>query len=975
MAPDGVAPRGVEFVGRDAELQTIAATLAALRGGRAGFLQVVGEPGIGKTRLLTAVREMALAEGVQTLSGRAAEFEQMPFQVLLDALQEFGDTARLDDLVAPSAADVLRAAIPYLYRLGGGPSESEHDIDRFRLFQSLRELLLAMAERPLVLLLDDVHWADPGSIDFLDFLGRRPMPQPLLVVVAHRDRQAPPPLRYSLARNVDQGTVTRIELGPLTKAESARLIGGRAGSRRVADLYEESAGNPLYLLALERLQRGANGPVGVEAHGDRSSRLESLILGETTGLSADELAVASTAAVLGDPFSAEMLAAVVDGLAPADVERAVDGLTRRDLVRPSSYGAVFAFRHPLVRRAIYDRTAPAWRVGVHRRALDLLTAQGASASERAGHIARCVTTWSPEHVAVLCQAGHESMSTSPLTAAHWFQVALRLLPRTAELAAKRFEIGFLLARALGLGGRFAASRDLLHELLHATSARDAVNRGAAVVLCAHAEQRLGRYPEAIALLRAEVARDEQDTEARIGLCLELGLTALLANDYPAAREDISWAHAAARASGDVLGEATALAFSAFGEIWAGHTDVARTAADAASVLVDGLPDSALVGEREALCMLGWAEMLLERFDDAERHLARGRAIVRRSGQSHSLPHVLLGQCLVLMFTGRIYAALEASQEAEDAALLVGSEHLLGTVLAIRSPIQVWVSSRGEAGAALANVRRATTLFTGSAVNSWWARTALMLRGHAELTNGDPRACVDLVMRAGGTDLTLLGAPLLAQYTEILVGALVKLGDLDEASRRAEQAVAFATRLGLPGQRAHAVRARAVVQAIRGDHAGALAGFDAADALFAAAGKPVEQARTAVYSARSLAALDRLDEGVAALDRSIAQASAGGVIWVYEDLVRVRELLTGTGPAPQRRAAAASLLAALTGREREVAVLAADGRSNRQIASRLRLSERTVEAHLANVYRKLGVASRVTLAGLLARESSGEPRIA
>jgi DNA-binding CsgD family transcriptional regulator len=952
-------------VGRHAELSVIGAAIDRVSAGRGGFLQILGEPGIGKTCLLAAARDKATAAGLRILSGRAAEFEQqIPFQILREALLGYGDLKRLEHVVPQAASEVLRSAVPDLRRLGGSTSGADQDIDRFGLFQALRQLLVAMADQPLVILLDDVHWADPGSIDFIDFLSRRPIAEPLLVVVAHRDRQAPAQLRYALARNVDHGAVTRIELGSLSRSESAQLIGDRPGSRRLAELYETSQGNPLYLLTLLRSEAHPRG----RGEGDSSDRLESLILGETMSLSPDELAVASTAAVLGDPFSAEILAAVVEGLDPPRAERALGALIDRDLIRPGSYGASLVFRHPLVRRAVYNRAAPAWRVGVHRRALTLLRAHGATAAELGHHIEYGISAGSPELISVLCQAGQESMSTSPLTAAHWYQVALRLLPARPEFENRRIEIRFLLARALGLGGRFADSRDLLHEILHADSTGDAVNRSAAVVLCAHAEQRLGRYPEAMALLRAEVARlGIRTSPERVGLCLELGLTALLANDYPAARGDISWARAAAHESGDLLDEATALAFGAFGEICVGHTAVAREAADAASALVDGLPDSVLAGEREALCMLGWAEMLLERFADAERHLARGRAIIRRTGQSHGLPHVLLGQSLVYLFTGRMGEALEYAEQAEDAAHLVGSDHLLGIVLAIKAPVQVWVSPLGEGGAALADARRATALFTGSAVNSWWARNALMLRGHAELTNGDPHACVDLVMRGGGPDLMLLGAPLLAQYAEILVGALVKLDDVARAARFAALAASFAERLDLPGQRAHAARAQGLIRAIRGEHEAALADFTRADAGFAQAGKAVEQARTAVFSARTLAHLGRLDEAVAALVRSAAQATAGGALWVRDELERVRELLTnGDRPKPPD-APPPSVLTALTQREREVAVLAGAGRSNRQIATRLRLSERTVETHMANVYRKVGVASRVALAGLLARE--------
>jgi DNA-binding CsgD family transcriptional regulator len=979
---------GAHTVGRAAELRTITGLFDRLTDRVGSFLQIVGEPGIGKTHLLAAVREIAVQRDVEVLSGRAGEFEQrMPFQVLIEALHDRVAHEGLDRLVTPEFADMLTPLIaePWGPAKAGPEPGRDVDFDRFQLFQALRQLLVALAGKPLVVMFDDVHWADPGSIDFISFLSRHPIAVPLLVVVSHRDRQAPAQLRYALARTSDHGSVTRIEVGPLSRTEAGALINRRAGSRTLEVLYQESQGNPLYLLTLGRrvaeASRGDGGPAW--RAGDMSSRLESLILGEIAALSKQDTIVAAAAAVIGDPFSADLLAGVAE-LEEGAVSASLRRLVGRDLIRSGANGPALAFRHPLVRSVVYNRTDPLWRTGAHRRALDRLTALGSAATARARHIEHGVTEWSPEHAAVLEQAGQESMSTSPLSAAHWFRIELGLMPEAVDFAARRFEISYLLARALCLGGRFTESRDLLHKILHDAPAHAAIDRSAAVVLCAHADQRLGRYAEALALLRQEIDRlgDQGISAQRVSLCLELGLTAVLASDYAATRPEITWALEAARATGDVLGEATALAFSAFGEICTGRAELARQSASEAARLVDGLPDTALVDEREALSMLGWAEILLERFAAAERHLARSRANIRRTGQSHGLPHVQLGQCLVSMFTGRMAEALERAEDAEDAAHLVGSEHLLGIVLAIKAPILVWVSPRGEGGAALAAARRATALFAGEAGDSWWGRTALLLRGHAELTNGDPRACVNLLLKGGGEDLRQLGAPLLAEYAEIMVGALIKLGEVRRAYGYARDAVQFADRLGLAGQRAHAARALGLVLAVDGDQVSARQEFGRADLWFDQAGKTVEQARTAVFAARTLASLGRVDEALAMLDRGHEQAVACGALWVRDELARVREQLAvgvadeadiaGVGPAggagdgPQPEAARLLLL---TGREREVALFVQRGSTNRQIATALRLSERTVESHLANVYRKLGMSTRAALAAMLGAQSA------
>jgi len=232
-------------------------------------------------------------------------------------------------------------------------------------------------------------------------------------------------------------------------------------------LYQESEGNPLYLLTLDRrVAEASRADSGREWRGgDISSRLESLILGEIAALSPQEMTVASAAAVIGDPFSVGLLAEVAE-LTESEVSASLHKLVDLDLIRSGSNGPVLAFRHPLVRSVVYSRTAPVWRMGAHRRSLSRLSRLGAPAAARARHIEHGVTEWTAEHAGVLDQAGHESMSTSPLSAAHWFSVELRLMPETANFAARRFETSYLLARALCLGGRFSESRALLHKILH-----------------------------------------------------------------------------------------------------------------------------------------------------------------------------------------------------------------------------------------------------------------------------------------------------------------------------------------------------------------------------------------------------------------------------------------------------------------------------------------------------------------------------
>lgn len=895
---------------------------------------------------------------MRVLSGRATEFEQqIPFQILLETLQDqLGDAA--GDRGAP-AIDLLRHALP-----GSGPvPETDHaDIDRFRLFQALRRFLSELAVEPLVVLLDDVHWADPGSIDFLAFLSRHEFGVPLLVTIAYRDRQAPSRLREAMTRGADLGVVRRLALTGISRAAAAALVGADTGDRAFDRMYRESGGNPLYLLTLRRRPELSSGdprrrPVAV------SGRLESLVLGEVAALPEPVAQVATAAAVLGDPFDIDRLIEVM-GRPDDTVQRALAALLRNDLLRAASGGRL-AFRHPVVRNAIYERADPIWRVAMHRSVLDTLTRRGAPATERARHIEQCVTAWDPDQAAVLRAAGDEAMGTSPLTAAHWYRVALHMVPTTAEFRQARFDLGYLLARSLGLGGRLAESRDLLVEVLRTTRDRPAAGRPAAVTCCAHMEQRLGRYPEAITLLRQEIDRAGEDATAdRVELSVELGITALFAGDYPAGRAAVEWALATADAAGDELTVASACATRAFGEICTGRADVARAAADRAAALIDGLPDRALVDEHEALCMLGWAELLLERYTDADRHLRRGQAITDRTGYNHGLPHILTGQCLVSLLTGRLSEALERADQAADAAHLIGSDHLLGFALAVKSPALVWTARHGDGAATLACATTAHRLFAGSGPSGLWARTALMTLGAAELTNGRPAECIDLLRRAGGADLLHLGAGLVGMYSETLVTALLAAGDTAGAARRAHRVLRLTDRLGLTGQRAHAARAHGMVLAAAGDATGAAHRF--ADALrgFAEAGRPVEEARSGGALARALVSAGKEAEAVKALDTAIALAADCGARWVHQSLAaRRKRLVSDDGARPQHPTTPDEhpIGLDLTTREAEVVALVRRGRSNKQIAGELQLSVRTVETHLAHVYRKAGVTSRTELA--------------
>ena len=237
------------LVGRVAELGALDTALAGLERREAAVLELAGEPGIGKTRLVAELGRRAEARGWLVLAGSASELErELPFGLFVDALDEYVQS------LEPRRLRALEDSLPALaHVLPSLRAEAAPQLERYRMHRAVRLLLEALAEpKPLVLLLDDVHWADSGSTELLGALLRRPPAAPVLIALAARPRQLPERLSSALQR---AGTLSRIELGPLSQDEARELVGDAAA----AATYEESGGNPFYLEQLARAPSPADG--------------------------------------------------------------------------------------------------------------------------------------------------------------------------------------------------------------------------------------------------------------------------------------------------------------------------------------------------------------------------------------------------------------------------------------------------------------------------------------------------------------------------------------------------------------------------------------------------------------------------------------------------------------------------------------------------------------------------------------------
>jgi DNA-binding CsgD family transcriptional regulator len=933
------------LVSRTAELERLDAVLDRILGedGGSAVVDLAGAAGIGKSRLMAEFCRRARARGMTVLRGRATEYEQhIPYQPFSDAL-------------------------------GGLDTEprTEPKDDRFGLYRSVAKLLAGIAGtgpgRGLVVALDDLHWADPASLELLDHLVRHPPNAPVVMVVARRDRQTTTSLAAALTRGIDLGTVLRLDLGPLTERACVEVLApGLAPGLppgRAAELYAASDGNPLYFLALLQAGRQARG----HDSSPHSAGLGSLLLDELTPLTATQRRTAEVVAVLGDHGTAALLAAVT-GRDEAGVHADLEALTGRDLLRPAP-GGRWTLRHPVLRALVYEGTDPVLRIRMHGLAAAALADAGAPATERAHHVERSLTGWDPQDVAVLAEAAGRSAATAPASSAHWLGVALGHLPDQPQHAVLRRDLMLRRARVLGVCGGLRESRDLLHEVIAMSppgEAGAAGVRASAVTLCAAMERYLGRYTEAVALLRRELSRTPGPPPAEaLELGLELGSSAPLATAYPQVRAEVARTLGLARSLGDEVAEAGALAIAALGETYEGEMPAAREATDRAARLIDALTDHDLADLCEPLARLGWAEAFLERYADAERHADRGLAVARRGGRLYVLPHLLLCKAQVHLQTLRVGSAVELTEEAEAIARGIGSDELLAFVLANKAHALIYALPPGDR-TALAVAEEAVAA-AGTSTN-WWASIASCVLGQTAIHAGDPQRARTAVLHAGGDDLNNLHPSMRPLILEILVTAAVGTGDPDSATAWAERARKEAEQLDLPAQRASALRSTAQCLLADGDTAAAAALFEEAAAFAARGGTLLWEAFGLLLGAPVTAAAGHPDRAHAMWARARRLAVAGGARQLTGLADAIRPAVSGT-PAAGDGPAALSL--SLSPREREIAALVAEGLTSSAIAARLYLSPRTVETHLGRIYRKAGVTSRSALAVLVARTPASD----
>ena len=524
-----------EFVGRRAELERLRASWAGVQMHRdRRIVLVAGEPGVGKTRLAHQFGAVALADDAIVLLGRCSEEPLAPFEPFAEALARAG------------LADALR------------PRDTDDTGARLRLFDAVDSALTDLAARaPLLLVIDDFHSADRGTLLLTSFLLRSSRPGPLLVLGTYRDTEVGrlTPLASALAELRRSGALDRVELRGLTLDDVAALTAGALGNAEIApSVHARTGGNAFFVEEVLR-ELAESGPESVpesvrHAVGVRLSRM---------GGDANELIAA--AAILGLEHDARALQATT-GLEPDAAEHALDELLGARLLKPTADPRRFEFTHALVREAVLDECNVLRRARLHQRAAAALTALGEDrhVEEIAMHLFEAASTADARRAAeMLARAGHRALDRLAYEdAAERFERALEAL----ELAGADDESGpVLLARgdALLRAGEpddaraaFSAARELAlrrgdHVLL-AQAALGFAGLGIAIVDL-----------DALAIERLEEAVERvEDRALRARVQARLAVELYYAPDRSRSEGLSADAVATARASGDASALAAAL---------------------------------------------------------------------------------------------------------------------------------------------------------------------------------------------------------------------------------------------------------------------------------------------------------------------------------------------------------------------------------------------------------------------------------
>jgi DNA-binding CsgD family transcriptional regulator len=914
-------------IGREGELGAIQAFVAEVDRGPSALV-LSGEPGIGKTVLW----EAAVAEA-QTRAGRVLTCRGVEAEASLSF-------AGLSELIAPVLEEVSAAIAPPRRRalevalLLAEPGDVAPDAHVIGL--AVLDVLRALTgQGPVVVALDDAQWLDPASAGVLQIALRRLRDEPIGLLATLRVARETATPRFQLDHSFPDERLHRLSLGPLSAGALHRLLVDRLALEltrpELARVSEASAGNPFFALELGReLVRTATRPAPGQALRVPES-LRELLGGRLSRLPGETLDVLLQVAALARP-TVELVAA-----AHGDGERVLRGLeaaVREGVVELD--GSRVRFTHPLLTSICYEE-APLWkRRAVHR----ALAAAVADVEERARHLALAAD--GPDAVAASyldAAADQAAARGATAAAAELCELAAELTPDDPPLARRRRLRAANFHRLAGEGEQATA---LLDQLL--TEVPPGVERADVLFALAHTFR--DDPPTTNHLLDEALAQAAGD-EARAARILGFrSLLRLLAADVPAALVDARAALEKAERVGDPALLAFVISRVGHAETWAGEITPGLLERGAEIEERLGLELEFLDSPRAMLTRL---LMRLGEVDRTRVILEELEATAGARGDERSRVLVLWYLVLVEWYAGRWQRAMEYAAVAHELGEQTDWPRSLAWVGRVRALLE---ADLGLVEAARSHAE-AGLVFSQSRSDDFFTIACLGVLGRLELALGDLEAARGYLRELPGR---LLAGGVHDPANPVwpdTIETLITLGDLEQAHAYLDNYEQRGRQLESPWAVAAAARCRGLLSAAEGDPTTAFAAFQRS--LVEGAAFPLEHARTLLclgvvrrQAQQKKAAREALEKALAIFEE------LGARLWAEKARAELRRISGRRAPTEE-----------LTETERRVAELAAQGRSNREIAAELFMGVSTVEAHLSRVYRKLDIRSRAALAGRLA----------
>lgn len=960
-----MAARCEQLVGRDSELTHLRTAVDSLGESHLKAIELVGEPGIGKTSLLNCLHDDAQQRRVLCLRACGSRSEQdHVFGALIALLDDILATDEMVSALGPQLVADLASVLPGL-RPFTPEGAGLNSVDTLLVCRAVRQALAAVsaAYRGLLILVDDMQWVDEATTSVIGYLIRHGVTVPALLVTARRRRQAD--IVLTGPEQVRSGEVEVMELGPIDSQAVDLLLADVPPDDREA-LVRSAGGNPFFVTQLACHASSAH-----DLELNRASGSDSVYPPAVTATILDELAatphnarlLAHAGAVLGEPFEV-LQAGELAELSSDETYRAIDLLLERTLVAAADNRGGFRFRHPVIASVIYESIGAGWRLAAHARAAGLLTAAGAGTIAVARHLECSATVGDVEAVDRITEAAQDARAMAPRTSARLYGSAERLVPAAGPLADRRPMLLLGRADALILCGQFTEARDLLQQALTLVPPGDELLRGSVLVNIIRAERWLGER-DAVAERIIAILEDIPAGPSFERVSLE-GMLLLAESDrrnLPAVRElTASLSMAVAELDLPILRFFIACDI-AIGESHIGSAERARAACREASNLWNGFTADERVVTVEGLLLLSSAELLLALWDDAATHSKFGLKLSRANSNQEARIWFCLVAESAMTHLGRPTATVDVLDEAEQLARMQGNPSLLVLVLSRRSAVAAMLGDQSKA----LTLAREAELYLDLTPDDWVRASAALLVAPILTEAGLANRAVELVLSTiGGDSMLAITATVRSTACEILAVAEIALGNLSAAREWADRACDQARIAGLELSHCHAQRAVAAVALAADDAAGAIVASKLATAAADAAEAPIEAARARVLAGQALAMAHRRAEAVEMYQLALTEFDAAGTRRLAAQVTKELRAL-GVRTSGERSARGSTGLPSLSDRESQVAQLVADGLTNRQIADELVLSSRTVESHLRRIFIKLDAHSRADVVSAVERD--------